>query len=122
MPEHFVCGWDEFETHASNTFKQMWEDKDFKDVTLVTEDLQEIRAHKVILSSASVLFENILSKNLHQNPLIYLKDIRKTDLLMILEFIYFGQCKVRHEDLEEFLATGKTLKVNGLIQNTFEQN
>ena len=122
MADQLVCGWDEFETHASNTFKQLWEDTDFTDVTLVTEDHIQIKAHKLVLSSASVFFGNILTNNPHHNPLIFLKDIKNTQLRMILEFIYFGQCKVRHDDLELFLSTGKELKINGLIKNTIKQN
>ena len=40
---------DHFETNAANTFRQMWNDQHFADVTLVTVDDQHIRAHKVIL-------------------------------------------------------------------------
>ena len=64
--------WDHFETNAPNTFKKLWNDQDFSDVTLATVDNQQIRAHKVILSSSSKFFRNIFLKNQHQNPLIYL--------------------------------------------------
>ena len=50
-------------------------DQAFTDVTLATLDNQHVSAHKIILSSGSTFFKNILVRNLHQNPLIYLKDI-----------------------------------------------
>ena len=84
MADRLVFGWDEFETHASNTFKQLWEDKYFTDVTLVTEDHIQIKAHKLILSSASVFVGNILTNNPHQNPLIFLKDIKNTHLSLFI--------------------------------------
>ena len=65
-----------FEIDIPNAFKQLWKDKDFADVTLATVDDHQIRAHKIILSSCSNFFRNILLNNPHHNPLIYLKDIR----------------------------------------------
>ena len=117
MTEHLVCRRDDFETHASNTFNKLWNDQDFTDVTLVTSDHEHVGGHKVILSSSSIFFKDIFLRIQQQNPFLYLKDISKIELDMILEFIYFGQCKVRHEDLGRFLATGKSLKIVGLLEN-----
>ena len=58
--------WEHFETNAPNTFRNLWNDKDFADVTLATVDDQQIRAHKVILSSCSQFFRNIFLKNPHK--------------------------------------------------------
>ncbi len=60
-----------FETKVPNSFRNLWNDLDFADVTLATIDNQQIRAHKVILSSCSPFFHNLLLRNPHQNPLIY---------------------------------------------------
>ena len=72
--------WNNFETNAHNTFRNLWNDQDFADVTLATVDDQQSRAHKVILSSCSQFFRNIFLKNPHQNPLLYLKDIRYKEI------------------------------------------
>ena len=109
--------WDHFETNAPNTFRNLWSDQDFADVTLATADNRQIRAHKVILSSCSELFRNIFLKNPHQNPLLYLKDIRYKDLAMVMEFIYLGQCVVRQYELQDFLTTGNNLEVGGMIED-----
>lgn len=104
----------QFESNAGSLLRKLWKDKDFADVTLATADDKQIKAHKMILSSSSTFFENILLKNPHQNPLLYLKDISFSRLELILQFIYCGQCEVQQEDLVDFLATGRDLKVNGL--------
>ncbi len=105
-----------FETNAPNTFRQMWNDQNFADITLATVGHQQIRAHKVILSSCSPFFRGIILRNPHPNPLIYLKDIRHRELEMVLKFIYMGQCEVGQGDLESFLTIGKDLVVNGLLE------
>ena len=75
--------WDHFETNAPKMFRNLWNDQDFADVTLATVDDQQIRAHKVILSSCSQFFRNIFLMNPHQNPLLYLKGIRYKELALI---------------------------------------
>ena len=107
---------DNFETNAPNTFRKLWNAQDFIDVTLATVDDQQIRAHKLILISCSEFFRNIFLKNQHQNPLLYLKGIRYKELMMVLKFIYLGQCEVGQNELQDFLATGHDLKVEGLME------
>ena len=109
----------DFDSRAPNTFRKLWNDKDFTDVTLATVDNQQIRAHKVILSFGSQLFRNILLKNPHQNPLLYLKDIRHKEMEMVMKFIYLGQCDLEQCELEDFLAAGKYLEVSGLIEDVY---
>ena len=108
--------WDHFETNATNTFQKLWNDQDFSDVTLATVDDQQIRAHKVILSSCSELFRNIFLRIPHQNTPLYLKGIRYKELTLVMKFIYLGQCEVRQSELEDFLSTGNDLKVGGIME------
>ena len=98
-------------------FKELWKDQDFTDVTLATADDQQIRAHKVILSSCSPFFKNILLKNSNSNLILYLKDIHNEDHEMVLKFIYLGQCEVGQEDLVKFLDIGKELQIKGLVDD-----
>ena len=106
-----------FEFNATNAFKELWNEQNFTDVTLATVDGHQINVHKVILSSCSQFFRNILLRNPHPNPLLYLKDIRFKELEMIIKFIYQGQCDVGHEELEDFLDTGKALEISDLMEN-----
>ena len=93
-----------------NTFRQLWNDQYFNDVTLTTVYNCQINVHKVILSSCSQFF-----RNLHQKLLIYFKDIRHKEQEMILKFIYLHQCELGQGELLVFLNTGKELKINGLM-------
>jgi len=106
----FSCG-------ASNTFKNLLSDKDFTDVTLACDDNKQITAHKVILSSCSKLFQNILLRNPHQHPLIYLTGVKYAELQSIINFMYVGQTEVEQVDLEEFLMSARKLQINGLMED-----
>jgi len=47
LGEKFCLSWNGFETNTSSTFRSLRGDDAFTDVTLVGEDLRQIRAHKV---------------------------------------------------------------------------
>ncbi|XP_023327406.1 protein tramtrack, beta isoform isoform X5 [Eurytemora carolleeae] len=114
--EKFCLKWNDFETNLSRAFSELREEKDFFDVTLVCEDNQ-LDAHKVILSACSPFFRNILKKNPHKHPLLYLKDVRWEDMQSILTFMYQGEVNVAQDQLTSFLAVAEDLKVKGLTQS-----
>jgi len=116
--DKFCLKWNEFDSNLRAAFKDFREEKDFFDVTLVCEEERQIEAHKIILSACSLLFRKILKRNKHQHPLIYLKDIKYSELLSLLNFMYLGEVQVCQEDLSTFLSAAEELKVNGLAQNS----
>ena len=60
--EKFNLTWNEFEQSTSNAFKDLLDQQDFVDVTLVCEDSKEIKCHKVVLSASLFLISCILVK------------------------------------------------------------
>ena len=70
--ERLCLQWKDFKENISSTFGDLREDKDFTDVTLVCEDGQQVEAHKVVLVASSPFFLNILKRNKHPHPLIYM--------------------------------------------------
>jgi len=113
--EKFCLRWNDFESNISVAFKELREDKDFFDVTLACED-EQIHAHKLILAACSPFFRNVLRRNAHQHPLLYLKGVKYSDIQAILGFMYHGEVNVAQEDLNSFLAVAEDLKVKGLTQ------
>ena len=106
---------EDFSASVSKSVNNLFEDQEFTDVTLVCEDNQQIKAHKVILSANSDFFRTVLTVNRHQHPLIYLKGIPKERLKQVIEFIYIGETNVEEIDVNSFLELGKDLKIAGLI-------
>jgi len=114
--DKFCLRWNDFESNISSAFKELRDDKDFFDVTLACGD-EEIRAHKVILSACSTFFRNVLRRNPHHHPFMYLKGVRFVDLQAVLNFMYHGEVNVAQEELNSFLAVAEDLRVKGLTQN-----
>ena len=114
--EKFCLRWNDFQSNISNALEDLRNDKDFFDVTLACED-EQIQAHKVILSACSPFFRNVLRRNPHQNPLLYLKGVKYTDIQAVLNFMYHGEVNVAQDELNSFLSVAEDLKVKGLTQN-----
>jgi len=115
--EKFCLRWNDFESNISSAFRELREDKDFFDVTLACDE-DQIQAHKVILAACSPFFKTVLRRNRHEHPLLYLKGVKFTDLVSVLNFIYHGEVNVAQEELNSFLAVAEDLKVKGLTQNS----
>jgi len=119
--DNFCLRWNDFETNISTAFKEIREDKDFFDVTLACDD-DQISAHKVILAACSPFFKSILKRNRHEHPLLYLKGVKYTDLVAVLNFMYHGEVNVAQEELNTFLSIAEELKIKGLTQNSSNEN
>ena len=106
--------WNDFQETILSSFKELRSDQEFTDVTLACEDGQQLGAHKVVLSTSSPLFRNLLRSNKHQHPLIYMRGIKFEDLVAIIDFLYFGEANVYQEHLDAFLALANELNLKGL--------
>ena len=114
--EKFCLKWNDFDQNVSSTFKLLREEKDFFDVSLVCEDSGQVEAHKVVLAACSPFFKEVLRRNPHQHPLIYLKGVKLSDLASILNFMYLGEANIAQDDLNKFLAVSEELQIKGLTQ------
>jgi len=119
--EKFCLRWNDFESHISGSLKDIRDARDFFDVTLVCEE-EQLQAHKVIISACSPFFRNILQRNPHQHPLVYLKGVKYAELQSVLNFMYHGEANIAQDDLNSFLAVAEELKVKGLTQNQSEHS
>ena len=70
--EKLCLQWNDFNQNISASLGDLRGDKDFTDVTLVCEDGQQVEAHKVILVASSPFFKELLRKNKHSHPLVYM--------------------------------------------------
>lgn len=115
MSEKLCLQWNDFQANVRLAFGELRSDNDFSDVTLACEDGHQFEAHKVILISASPFFHNLLKRNKHTRPLIYMKGIKSDDMHAILDFLYCGEANVFQENLDTFLALAEELKLKGLM-------
>ena len=116
MAEKFCLKWNDFQTNVTNSFRKLRTAEDFYDVTLVSDDQQQVSAHKVVLSASSEYFNNVLKSNKHSHPLLCLSGVNSKELKGILDYIYNGEIQIYQENLDSFLNIAQRFKLEGLIQ------
>ena len=115
MSEKLCLQWNDFRENVNCAFRNLREDADFADVTLACEDGKQVEAHKVILAASSPFFQNLLKRNNHPHPLIYIRGLKSEDLVAIVDFLYCGEANVFQENLDSFLAIAEELQLKGLM-------
>ena len=121
MSDKLCLQWNDFQKKVANAFRNLREDKEFADLTLVCEDGNQIEVHKVVLSSSSPFFKKLLAKNKHPHPLIYMRGIKSGDLSAVVDFLYHGEAKVFDEDLDSYLAIAEEFQLMGLMKEPDER-
>lgn len=115
----FEISWKSFETHLKQSNRDFYQDLNFSDVTLVSDDLVENQAHRLVLSACSPVFRKLLiSTASAKHPLLYLKGVKDDQLKSILEFVYFGSTKLDEDKVDDFVKAGQELQIKDLTQNS----
>ena len=79
------------------------------------------RLTRSYLSSSSPFFLNLLRRNKHQHPLIYMRGLKSEDLVAMIDFLYCGEANVYQENLDSFLAVAEELQLKGLMGSGAEK-
>ena len=117
MMESLNLNWNAFPKHLKLMSKELYEEEKYFDVTLVSDDQYQFKAHKIILSACSRVFRNIIDCNPTQSSLIYLRGVQSQELEPILQFMYLGEGKLSYGRMEEFLKVAKDLQVKEIDIN-----
>ena len=119
--EKLCLQWNDFKKNVTSAFGDLRQDKEFTDVTLACEDGQQVEAHKVVLVASSPFFLNILKRNKHPHPLIFMRGVRPENLMAMVDFFYHGEANVYQENLDSFLVLAEDLQLKGLTGKQTEK-
>ena len=95
MNTHKYClQWNDFEKNISNSFSQLRQETGLFDVTLVSNDHQQVPAHRLVLSACSKVFKTIFSSNSNAaNMVLYLESVDIKEVNLMLYYIYQGEVR-----------------------------
>ena len=114
MSEKFCLKWNDFYTNVSKSFGVLRNEDYLQDVTIVTDDNEQVAAHKLVLSACSEYFKNIFKKNKSPNLLLCIEGINSDDFGNVLDYIYNGEVQILQENLDRFLEVAQRFKLEGL--------
>ena len=112
--------WNLFEFHLINSHRELYKEKHFADVTLVSEDMKKFQAHKTVLGTASTVLKDLFLAKPDHKITILLKGILSQELAQILKFIYLGEAVVDVVRLDQFEKAANYLKIKNLEEMTSE--
>ena len=115
MSEKFSLKWIDYQSNWDKALTELRKDRDFADVTLMSDDKVKFSAHKILLSSCSELFKFILKGNVNGNSLLYLTGVNSFNLGFILDYIYHGEVNIYQEQLDGFLDCAQKLEIEGIL-------
>ena len=109
--EKFSLKWNDFHSNVSNSFSLLRNEDYLHDVTIVSDDNEQIAAHKLVLSACSVYFKEIFKKNKHSHPLVCLEGLSSNDVRNMMDYMYNGELQIFQDDLDRFLNIAQRLKL-----------
>ena len=113
--------WQTYPDHLKEIMHNLLTTDDCKDVTLVSDDMKSIKAHRNILSACSPLFKNIfqMESNNYHHTVVFLQGMPFSEIESIIQLIYLGQAQVNcHEDrINEFFTVAKHLQIKELLKD-----
>ena len=121
-PEKYSLTWHTYSDHLKSMMKELMMNEDTSDVTLVTEDKRQIKAHINILSACSPVFKDFLKREKNSSTVIYLRGIQFSEMESIMQFIYLGEATFYEEKMDEFIAVAKSLEIKEICNAEPEAN
>ena len=120
--EKYSLTWHTYSDHLKRMMKALMINEDFSDVTLVTEDKMQIKAHINILSACSPVFRDILKKDKNSSTVMYLRGIQFSEMESIMQYIYLGEATFYEEKVDELIAVAKSLEIKELCNAEHKAN
>ena len=94
-----------FQKNTSEMLKVMRGMEEFCDVTLISDGGERVRAHKVVLASASTMFRDLFQNYEDEvgYQVINIKGVQSSFIAAMIDLIYKGETKVEEKECEKFL-------------------
>merc|ERR1712129_459576 len=111
-----------FKVNIVSNFRDLFIDYNYSDVTLVSDDMKQFQAHKIVLSAFSPVLKKMLHNNPHPNPMIYLRGVKQKELQLILRFLYLGEVVVSKDGISDFMEVAKDFGLIGFTQDSLKDD
>ena len=110
--------WTNFQDHLKLLFQELYRTECYTDVTLVSVDEVEFKAHKIVLSACSPVLKKIIDNNPAEERLIYQTGVDALELDSILHLMYLGDGQFYEERRSEFVRVARQLEIKQISDST----
>ena len=117
MDNKYSLKWNDFNSNLTTSMSFFRNKGYLNDVTLVTDDHQQISAQRFVLSMCSEYFQQLFDNNNLSNIVICLEGVSTQDLNNCLDFMYNGEIQIFQNDLNRFLKIAHRFKIKGVTED-----
>lgn len=100
--QQFCLRWNNHQPNFISVFSNLLNNETLVDVTLAAEG-RHLQAHKVVLSACSTYFQSLFTVNPCQHPIVILKDVKFSDLKIMVDFMYYGEVNISQDQLPSII-------------------
>ena len=101
----------DFSKHTSDSFAKLLGNEDLSDITLVSDDLLHVKAHKVVLSLSSPFFKQLIQANPHFQSVLYISGFNHQMLKHLVNLMYLGKVEEEIDDISVFMEMIKQFRI-----------
>ncbi|XP_064105424.1 protein jim lovell-like [Macrobrachium nipponense] len=112
---YYLLRWSDHISNYAEMFLTLREQEEFVDCSIACED-GIVGAHRLVLAGCSSYIRDLFKRSSNPHPIIFLLDVSRSTVLLLMEFIYRGQAHIPHSRLRQLVTLGKALKIKGLSQ------
>ena len=94
-------------------FKDLWSSSDFSDVTIVSEDQEQYRGHRNIISAFSPVLKKLFKLDSQNPSLLYLNGINSAEIQAIMNYIYLNE--IPETWTQQLQSVVSSLQIKGLM-------
>jgi len=115
LSQVFSLRWNNHQTNMLSVFDKLLQSEAFCDVTLAC-DGGSLKCHKIVLAASSDYFQKLFIDNNSEHPIVFLKDVKASQVKAILDYMYKGEVSVAQQELPSLLRVAELLRVKGMIE------
>jgi len=115
----YCIQWNNHYSNLLSFYDELLCNETFADVILVLANNVIVKCHKLVLATCSNYFRTLFLNLPSMHQTVVLKDIKYSEMKMILEFMYHGKTNVKKDEMGDLLKVAEMLQVKGLtIENS----
>ncbi len=114
--DEYLLKWRDYQSNFFSLAEELFEGEDLTDVTLCCGDHTTFQAHRLVLSVCSPHFRRVFAHAQQQSGrvFLFLHQVSGPEMERLLHYMYYGEVKIPHADLEAFIRAANGLCIRGL--------
>uniref|UniRef100_A0A1B0G706 Uncharacterized protein n=1 Tax=Glossina morsitans morsitans TaxID=37546 RepID=A0A1B0G706_GLOMM len=114
-PQTYCLRWNLHQSNLVDILDVLYKRENYVDCTIIVDDNEKFKAHRVVLAANSPYFHSILQDVPGEHCSIIFPGVKKYEMEALLEYMYTGEVDVTQSLIPRIMRIAEELKVKGLF-------